>query len=136
MSNIKTIATGIITGAIIGYSSAKIKQPSYTLTEKDNVTSIYSIKLREEQRIYETSNSFYIGNADHNTQGIIDISKEIGLRINENLLTKKEETNKKLEEQIKEQNQKIRNRKFFDRIEKTKDNIKYWYQDLKRRQLE
>lgn len=136
MSNLKTITVGLITGAIIGYSTAKIKQPSYTLKEKDNITSIYSQKNRKTERIYETPTNFYVGNADHNTQGIIYISREIGLQINKDILNEKEQTNKTLEQKLQEQNQKIRRRQFFDRIEQTRDKIKYWYNETKRKQLE
>ena len=48
MSNLKRIIAGIAIGATIGYAVNKIKQPEYTLQEKNNQTYLITKKPRNE----------------------------------------------------------------------------------------
>ena len=136
MSKIKTALTGIIIGSIIGYTASKIKQPEYTLREQNNTTTIYSKSQKESQPIYEASNIFFVGNNLNNLEGALyltqhDITKKYSL-----LLDAEKQINQDLEKKLTDQTKKIRNRRIFDKIDETKDKIKFWYNDLKRKQLE
>ena len=135
MSKLKTIALGLATGAIIGYTTAKIKQPEYLLKEKEK-TYVYSTKTKDKQEIHQQQNTFYVGNQEHNLEGAIQVAYQLGIGLKKQELEEKQQKIEYLEDKNKEQQKQIRNRRFFDRIDKLKDDINYWYQDLKRRQLE
>ena len=136
MSKIKNATLGVLTGLIIGYASAKINKPEYTLKQENKQTYIYSKNQRNKQRIYEINKDIYVGNSDYNLERAIDLAYNMGFRENKKELQEKTKQYQELEQKLKESETKIRRRRFFDRIEKTRDKISFWYQDLKRRQLE
>ncbi len=136
MSNLKTAVISLASGIAIGYSTQKIQQPQYTLTEKNNETYIKTTNIRDVPKIYEIKNTFYVGNREHNIQGAINTAYQEGYEKKDEELKKALNEKELLEDKIKDKNKKIRRRRFFDKIDEIKDNINYWYQDLKRRQLE
>ena len=136
MSNLKRIITGIAIGATIGYAINKIKQPEYTLKEKNNQTYLITKKPRNEYKIHKTPNTFYLGTLEHNLNGVKNTAYNYGLQLKENHIKELQQQQNELEQRINEQDKKIRRRRIFDKIDETKDKIKYWYNDLKRRQLE
>ena len=136
MSKLKNAAIGLISGVIIGYSSAKMNAPKYSLFESKGIEHIYSNNQNKSYRIYEVENDFFIGSADYNMQGAVDLAYSIGFNLNKHLLDEKTRQYEDLEDKLKGSEKKIRRRKFFDKIDETRDKIRFWYKDLKRRQLE
>lgn len=132
----KQILSGLIIGASIGYAVNKIKQPDYVLREKNNILEVQSRRLDKSYEIIRTNNTFYLGDFEHNLQGVREIAYRNGLEFKEQYVLQEQSKRKELELIVQEQNTKIRRRKFFDKLDETADKIKFWYQDLKRRQLD
>ena len=136
MSKLKTTLTGLIIGATIGYTTNKIKQPEYTLQEQNNKTYLQATNTKKEYKIQETKNNFYLGSLEHNLKGVKKIAYQHGLYLKENKIQDILNQKKELEDKLKEQDQKIKRRRFFDKIDRTWDQIKYWYRETKRKQLD
>jgi uncharacterized membrane protein len=143
MGYAKNIVAGLLIGAGVGYFSGKINQPSYTLHEKDESSYLFSKSNNKSYEIDEVSNNFYLGGFEHNLNGLRVVSYFNGLSEKKDELFDERQKNNDLEEKLNEQSQMIRRRRFFDKIDETKDKIdiirykiKLWYNDLKRRQLD
>jgi uncharacterized membrane protein len=143
MGYAKNIIGGLLLGVGVGYCSGKINQPSYTLQEKNESTYLFSKSNNKSFKINEVNNNFYLGDFEHNLDGLRAVSYVNGLSEKEDELFVERQRSNDLEDKLNEQTKKIRRRKFFDKVDETKDKIdktrykiNLWYKDLKRRQLD
>lgn len=86
MSSLKSVIGGILIGGVIGYGVNKLKQPEYTLNEKNNTTFLESKSVDKAYEVNKTQDNFYLGDLEHNLLGVRELAYMQGLNESDTLI--------------------------------------------------
>ncbi|MFW6310917.1 MAG: hypothetical protein ACOC1K_01900 [Nanoarchaeota archaeon] len=103
-NSIKTAVSGLLIGGLIGYGASKLRQPEYTLSEKNEVTYLKSENINKKYEINKVNDNFYLGDLEHNLQGVKDLAYKAGVEQEDSLIHKnniRDELEKIVEEKYK-----------------------------------
>jgi len=131
MSKTKNIIAGLLIGTTIGCISEKINSPMYNLNEIQDKTYLKSDKLNKKYEIIKLNNTFYLGDHEHNLEGVKEVAYHHGLMIKNEKNYQNQQENKELESMLQEQDIPIKE-KVLNKIQELNDKVKLWYQDLKK----